>query len=158
MIPALRYKIANGRADALAALAGTLGTPRQAYENTISPSQATVDWEFRADGTVYKREGFVPVYTQDNAGTTWWIGGGSPPTASYWIRWTYATTTEDPINFGDAVNTWHELGTVTRWFGERRTAVGDETSNMKVEIATDSAGSNIVATGYYETWCDVDAK
>jgi hypothetical protein len=157
MMPGLRFKVANGAAAGVIALAGTLGAPRQAYENTIQPTQATVDWEFRADGTVYKREGFTPTYTQDTVGT-WWNGGGSPPTASYWIRWTYATTLEDPISFGDAVATWHELGTVKRWFGERRTSTGDEVSNMKVEIATDSTGSNIVATGYYETWCDVDAK
>lgn len=137
-------------------LAGTTVSPRTAFDSTVTPFLATVDWEFRTDGTVYKVEDFsVPVETQDNAATTWYPDG-SPPTGTYWIRFTvYSGDTPDS---GDAMTTWHTLASVDRTFGYNRSTTGTESGIIKVEIATDSGGTNIVATGYYEGTVDVSAK
>ncbi len=156
MIPVLRAILASAGGDEPVGLAGTSGAPRLAFDSSISPTVATVDWEFRANGEVWKDEGGTA--TQDNAGTTWYTGGGSPPTSTYWIRFTKPVTLDDDPDSGDALNTWHELGTVTRLFGYNRSAAGGESGKIKVEIATDSTGTNIVATGYYDGEVDVSAK
>lgn len=153
MMPIMRTLVAT-TGEANVALAGTSGVPRTAFKSSVTPSLSSVDWEFRSDGTVYKVEGVVE--TQDNAATTWYPSG-SPPSNTYWIRFTLADTIQDTPDVGDALNTWHSLN-ATRTFGFNRVAAGSEVGNIKVEIATDSAGSTIIATGYYEGEVDVTAK
>jgi hypothetical protein len=137
-------------------LAGTVGVPRQAYDSSIDPNLATVDWDFRTDGGVYKVEGFsAPLETQDNASTTWYPNG-TPPTGRFWIRFT--VDSGDTPDTGDSMSTWHTLASTDRTFGYNRSGTGQDRGVIKVEIATDSGGSSIVATGYYEGWVDVSAK
>jgi len=87
------------------------------------------------------------------------------PSKIYYIRVTDHPTgliAQQPLNLhtassGDALNTWHTLS-AAREFGryEESTTYGNygfRCCALKVEISDDSAGSNILATGYYlMTW------
>lgn len=154
MIPILRGALGQGTGDVGVTLSGSLSSPRQASDSSVTPTLSSVDWEFRSDGTVYKQEDTT--YTQDQAGVDWYAAG-SPPAGSFWIHFEKAATTDDDPDVGDALLTWHSLDS-TRTFGFNRTAAGDESAIIIVTIATDSGGSNVVATGYYEAIVSVDAS
>lgn len=71
-----------------------------------------------------------------------------PPALDYWIRFTHLSGTA--ATSGDTYNTWHQLAGGTHTLSLSWTyTTGNISGVAKVEIATDSAGSNIVATGYY---------
>lgn len=71
---------------------------------------------------------------------TWKTGSGTG--ADYWIRW---TTTAGTLTTGTA-GTWQQLST-DRAFGRDRTTIGTLSCTGTVEIATDAAGTKIIATG-----------
>ena len=74
----------------------------------------------------------------------------SPPTGStYWVRGTAISGTSPT---GSALNTWLDLAdtTININFIWQQLTVGSKGGVIKLEIADDSAGSNILATGYYE--------
>jgi hypothetical protein len=123
-------------------LSGTTSSPVSAFGLTPGVDTA-IGWEFRADGTVY-RTGSV------NDGTylsgTEWIN--TTPSSTYYIRFTSNSGDTPTASYSDTLNTWHALTSTrrVRWYvGSWQFGSG----SAKVEIATDSGGSNIVATGYY---------
>jgi len=65
--------------------------------------------------------------------------------ASYWIRFTQTSSYSSSTETGSARGTWHQLST-TRLFGVQRSLPGAGGRYYTVQIASDSGGSNIVAT------------
>lgn len=133
-------------------LSGSSGTPNTATDFAISPANSYVYWMFNADGTIdlLKLQGAdqFEKFSPDQ-----WCN--LTPEQDYWIRFTH--------NAGDASNLGHTSGT---WFamtsaigqGWEETTDGFSTyeGSSKVEIATDSGGVTIVATGYYGGRADVE--
>lgn len=64
--------------------------------------------------------------------------------ANYWVR---ATVTSGSFSSGIA-GTWLNLGTSRSW-SRSQNSIGSSTVQFTIDIASDSAGSNIVATGSF---------
>lgn len=100
-----------------------------AYHEAVTTSTATLT--FASNGNVD---------FDQNAGAKWF----DPPDAnignSYWIRAT------GDAGAGPALNTWHALSTSRSW-AVTRSAVGSTSRNLTIQIASDSAGTTIVASG-----------
>lgn len=128
-------------------LSGSSGSPNVATDNAISPADAEVSWEFRTDGSVWRLFDNA-ADSQFNAGVQW----NPSPGIDYWIRFTLDAG--DAANVGNTFGVWHKLagaGSSNRSFGWREIQSGFQTEagTAQVDIATDVAGSNIVATGFY---------
>jgi hypothetical protein len=122
-------------------LSGTSGSPNYA---TDTASVALAGWRFNSDGTVDKMEGGSAF--QFNSTTEWVIPNvyGNGP---YWIRYTEDSGATANWISNSAKNTWLALTSDRIW--QWTSNIGIRTGAGKVEIAKDSGGSNIVATGYY---------
>lgn len=128
-------------------LSGTTGTPNTTLTVKLSPTDATAGWDFNSDGTV-DNEATAGI-SQFNGGVEWI---DLSPTGSYWIRAT--------LNAGNApdsgtLGTWLAL-TISRSWRWTITGTGTTSGSVKIEIATDSGGSTIVATGYYGATATVE--
>lgn len=123
-------------------LSGSSGTPNVSSVITVFPTDATAGWRFRNDGSVERL--VVSTWTDFNDSTEWVIPHAHA--GSYWIR---ATLDADSApSAGPALGSWHAL-TTTRTWTWTETDSGTFAGTLKIEIATDSGGSTIVATGYY---------
>ena len=75
-----------------------------------------------------------------------WYG---PTTAgvgnNYWVRLTVTDGSAPTAGLSDPVGTWNQITVAVRWYWSRGTA-GTTTATVTLELATDNAGSNIVAT------------
>jgi len=134
-------------------LSGTTGSPIFTSEFDLSPGQALAEWQFLSDGRVF-RNFHNKSSTQYSAGVQW-VNTQQSPFGDYWIR---ATANADDLpDTGYALGTWWAL-TTTRYWGWEVTGSGFQHSSgsVKVEIATDSGGTNIVATGYYGGTADME--
>ena len=98
---------------------------------------------------IFNPNGSIQYGTSDGG-----IGGAgswaTPNTAgigsSYWIRFTQTATSGGPITaYGSARGVWIQMSSVL-YFGVSRTANGTGYFTYTVQIASDSGGSNIVAT------------
>ena len=125
-------------------LSGTAGAYNAILvETTGGPAYAR--WKFKPDGGVYRSDPADEfAYLQFNALTEWC---NTTPSQTYYLRCTVMSGT---LSIGTA-NVWYALTS------ERVFSVFDNTPgvtpvqvNMKIEIASDSGGSNILATGYYQ--------
>ena len=137
-----------GRAG-IATLSGTSGSPNVSSVSVTDPSDATAGWRFKSDGSVQRRIG--------TGGFSPWMPSvewfNSEPGSTYYLRAT--------ANAGDAptlgtLNTWISLATDPQYDWEHTTPAGTKDGSVKIEIATDSGGTNIVATGYYGGFADVE--
>ena len=94
----------------------------------------------------------VGAYTYDRAGNA---SQAYSYTTLYGLARTGASSvTRVTANTGDALNTWHSLATDKefRWASqEADETYGARFTQCKVEIASDAAGTDILATGYYNT-------
>lgn len=108
--------------------------PAGTYTRTaIDPAYAYSTITFSSAGTWSSTGGLT-------RSGTWKTGSGTG--ADYWIRW---TTTAGTLTTGTA-GTWQQLST-DRAFGRNQTILGSASCTGTVEIATDAAGTNIIATG-----------
>jgi len=101
-------------------------------------------WKFRNDGTVAEFNGGNSTF---RGGVEWC--SNNPPNGVWYIRATSVqgyNVPNEPNN--DPLNTWLGLNSNRQWIW--RANQNDQIQgNLKIEIASDSAGTNIVATGYY---------
>ena len=136
-------------------LEGSIAAPESNADFPISDGSMQLGWRFQSSGTIsdYNNDRSP---TDVTSGHTPWVNQ-SPPTGSYWIRASIQSQS-DPSSQSfasspSALNTWQATtATRTFLFTDNRAAASYATANvvLKIEIATDSGGSNIVATGYYE--------
>lgn len=139
---------ANATPADVITLSGTTGTPTYGVAIAIAPDDADMYWSVHSNGKLGKHGFTGEIY----------LGGGewcqnNPPIGSYWVRATvYAGTTPTSGTIGS----WLAL-TSTRTWSWLRSAVGTTSGTLKIEIATDSGGSTIVATGYYQGDATVEA-
>jgi hypothetical protein len=119
----------------LVSLAGVFGTAypgNTAYAELIFNSNGTIQAGTSNDGTQSAGNWATPTTT----------GVGS----SYWVRFTEtASSGAGQTVYGSARGVWHQISS-TLYFGVSRTANGGGYRTYTVQIATDSGGSNIVAT------------
>ena len=126
------------------------GTP-SSYNSVFGVTQNGVDslagWRFKSDGTVFKTNVSGSSYNiQFNAGTEWC---NVTPSQTYYLRCTVQAGSLD--GGSQPANTWLALTTDRTFQVLDDIADGtDITVQIKIEIASDSGGSNILATGYYE--------
>ena len=118
----------------LASLAGVYGT---AY-----PGQtAYAELIFNSNGTIQYGTSDLGMGSAGSWATPTTTGIGS----SYWIRFTQTASTSGATEYGSARGVWHQISS-TLYFGVSRTANGAGYRTYTVQIASDSGGSNIVAT------------
>lgn len=136
-------------------LSGTTSTPITFFDMAGSNNNDLImGWRFGSDGNIYKYE-FI--YNVGGGGmylysSTQW--NNITPSTTYYIRVTnFAGTKNLSVSDSDTLNSWIALSS-NRDFRVRDSrdllSYADENMVMKVEIASDSGGSNILATGYYE--------
>lgn len=126
-------------------LSGTTSSYNLATSVTPNLSDAVAGWKFKSDGTLFKTNVSGTYNTQFNPGTEWC---NTSPGSTYYIR---ATITSGSLGNGsDSDNVWLAL-TIDRTFQCVDTTAGGAPAifSAKIDIATDSGGSNIIATGYY---------
>ena len=143
------------------ALAGVTGDATQiSMTNFYGKSAITISLaslsaiygEINPGGTAYAEYSFnsngsISYFTSNGNGTqgSWatpnTVGIGS----NYWIRFTQTASFGPSTETGSARNTWIQLSNAPT-FGLSKTANGYSSRTYTVEIASDSGGSNIVAT------------
>lgn len=134
-------------------LSGTTSTPVTFFDMG-GTNDLVMGWRFGSDGNIYKYEdinniGGSGIYLHTS--TQW---NNITPSQTYYIRVTnFGGTKNLSTGDSDTLNSWIALSS-NRDFRVRdsrdQTTYADENMVMKVEIASDSGGSNILATGYYE--------
>lgn len=137
------------------ALSGTSSSPIffEDYPTTDN-HDLVMGWEFASDGNIYKYESVYNVSGQGrylHTSTQW---NNITPSQTYYIRVQNSGGTKNlSVPDSDTINSWIAL-TSNREFQVRDSRdidlYADENCVIKVEIASDSGGSNILATGYYE--------
>jgi hypothetical protein len=114
---------------------------------------------YSISGTVYSGPGpayaEITLYSNGVAGWAGSDGSGSftnwatPTTggvgSSYWVRFTQTSSVSGTNETGSARNTWVALSG-SPYFGVQRTLGGYGSRTYTIQIASDSGGSNIVAT------------
>lgn len=149
MMPAAALLCSNCFAAHIS-LSGTAIAPNTSVGVATEPTNAVAGWRFNVDGTV---ERFVSgSYADWDTDPEEWVGNLQNPNDEYWIRFT--------LDSGDAATTitggagvWNKIsgsGEALALITWTQGSVGTLSGVYQVDIATDSGGSNIIATGYYE--------
>ncbi len=136
---------------AIVTLSGTSGTPILSSILVNDPANATSGWKFKSDGSVQRKSGGGGgTYATYLPGVQWI---NVEPGHTYYLR---ATSNAGDANTSGTLNTWLALSSdlTYEW---TQTSIGTKTGSLKIEIATDSGGSDIVATGYYGGFSEVDS-
>lgn len=108
---------------------------------------ATAGWTFSTAGNVTD-EGESGNHHQWYSPPETGIGAG------YWVR---ATLNSGTSPSGAALATWLSLASVARQWTLTRSTQGTSTCSLTISIATDAAGTNVVATGTYVITASFDA-
>jgi len=128
-------------------LSGTSVTPNDEALDVAAGRVCNASWEFRNDGTVWYSINSVFTQFQDSIE---WNDAQDTPTEDFWIR---ATLDSGSLSSG-ALGSWDKIsgaGGLTRSWVWQAIAVDElVTGVLRIDIADDALGSNIVATGYYE--------
>ena len=92
-----------------------------------------------------------------STGTDWAVPNSGWGTV--YVRLTATSNTMDSSSHAIDGSTWHVVteDVTNVWFSDDHDNVIAETASVTIEIATDSGGTNIVATGVFDTnvWADV---
>lgn len=92
------------------------------------------------------KEGISAVFTEIHD----WVTPNDYQEGPYYVRLTaFADTAPDFSSHAVNGTTWHDMTGTNVYFGWSHNGPIIREGVVKVEIATDSGGSNIVATGYY---------
>lgn len=121
-------------------LVGTSGVPIMATDFQTAPNDAQAGWVFNTDGTLDKvglGAGFYANFSNK----------APSPIADLWVR-SSANAGSRPTS-GSALDTWLQVvgGLLRAFYWDE--GFGSYTGSEKFELATDSGGVTIVATGYY---------
>jgi hypothetical protein len=130
-----------GAAGDTISLTGNPGTPYITEKGGASPG-TNVTYTLGTDGILYLDASPLDPPTQ-------WNGSQPTPTTDYWVR--VMDFSGDGYNAGSADGSWQKIsgsGSSNITFTWVYTAA-DLNGFAKVEIALDSGGTTIVATGYY---------
>lgn len=112
----------------------------------VSPTDSTAQITFLRDGTITKTGNDVV------AGANWRTPNGATVGDAYWIRMVLNSGTTPSTG---TMSTWQQMNT-TRIWTQTVTSTGIRTCNLTVSFATDSGGSNIVATDTFTLYANVD--
>lgn len=145
------YYRANYQGDAIN-LEGTSGSPEVTGHLPLSDGGVNMGWRFNVSGAVED---------YDNDRATQYQAAGHIPWArtgyvgTYYIRATDVSSGNDHTwtNSPNSLGTWWQLNSSRSFFFEDNDLPASYVGRfvkLKIEIATDSIGSNIVATGYYQ--------
>lgn len=104
---------------------------------TVEPTSAIAGWRFSPDGTVDRRIR-VSYFYAHNWGNPTTPGAGD----SLYIR---AVLNSGTGLGGDSFNTWLPFNIAREWRCSRNSPPGAATMDIDVQIATDAAGTNIIA-------------
>lgn len=127
-----------GKSAITISLAGLTGVYGLAYPGNT----AFAELIFNSNGTIQAGTSNDGTQSAGNWATPTTTGVGS----SYWVRFTEtASSGAGQTVYGSARGVWHQISS-TLYFGVSRTANGGGYRTYTVQIATDSGGSNIVAT------------
>lgn len=154
MLSGMAVKRTFGAAAEVITLSGTTNPGHNAASDATSdPDPAEAGFRFNTNGTVDKNENSV--YTSFQAGTEW-SDLQPTPGQDYWIRFS-----SDSGNDPDTVtmNTWLKVAgtsSLSREATWTQDSAGLNEGSAKVEIAEDSGGSSIVATGFYGGSAEVE--
>lgn len=134
-------------------LEGSTVAPETNNGFPLSDGSLGCGWRFRTNGDVQEFDA-DELSQYSSTGHNDWVN--QSPTNNYWIRGTiYAqSASSNQIQDGAALNTWLQLNLNRSFrFQDNRASAsyGNAYVTYKIEIASDSAGSNILATGYYRT-------
>ena len=125
-------------------LSGTTGAPNSSDDFDLDPGTATAGWYFRSDASVdYYILGLLLEFSPDP--DEWFDPNGTPP-ATYYIKATQYS--------GDAPTAGDSLGIVYALTSDRswrwvQSVIGSKAGILKIEIFSDSGGTDLLATGYY---------
>ena len=139
-------------------LEGTTSTAHSTGHLPLSDGSIDMGWRFNSDGTIDDwDEDATPQFSGGRNTVTHldWCNV-LPPTGTYYIRATeYASSTGGNHSWTNSthnLNTWYQLNVNRLWNFEDNSVTASyvgRSVTLKIDIATDSGGSNIVATGYY---------
>lgn len=123
----------------------------QVQDNEFDPSDAYAGFTFYNDGTAAVQGNDALI----NSPPDWITPSGGTPGNSYWIR-VSVTAGSNPNFSNPGVGSWLAMSSTRTWTWSR-TTVGSNTATVTIEIASDSGGSNVVAsrTGI-SVWAIVD--
>lgn len=136
-------------------LEGTQVSPEFDASFPVSSGNINIGWRFNADGTVEDYNSAVGGY--DSFGHLDWVNTSPTPQGSYWIRFTVDYNDSNATLDSGTIGSWVSLGVNQEFRYNDSTTAGSYGSvalRHKVEIATDSSGTTIVATGYYQNQWD----
>ncbi len=127
-----------GKSAITISLAGLTGVYGIAYPGNTAFSELI----FNSNGTIQAGTSNDGTQSAGNWASPTTTGIGS----SYWVRFTEtASSGAGQTVYGSARGVWHQISS-TLYFGVSRTANGGGYRTYTVEISSNSAGSNIVAT------------
>ena len=136
---------------ATVSLSGSTGTPNSASTTKVSPTSAESGWRFQTTGGVQKE---TSTGWATFAGGVEWID--ATPPATYYIRATNYSGTNPTSGPALGGSNWHALTTEREWTW-LQSSEGIVQGVLKIEIDTVGDGSNIVATGYYKGYSEVES-
>jgi hypothetical protein len=133
-------------ANFVVSLSGTSGSPHNVDHSAIDPLNSVAGIRILRNGGLQK---YTIAQTWATIGNTWGIPIQFDIGDNYWVRATKISG-DTPNNENDGFGSWLNI-TATKGWSHIQTVIGSRGPTViKIEIATDSGGSNIVATGYYE--------
>jgi len=132
-------------------LRGSSGSPITDFDFETFPTDAAAGWSFQSSGDLTKASGAA--YNQPE-----WYGSAldtthQTPDQTYYIRATLDSGVAPST--GPALNTWLSLASSRAWVWSQ-SGLGTTEGTLKIEIASDALGTDIVATGYYEGSAEVE--
>lgn len=106
-------------------------------DTAVDPGDAIATMTFNSNGTITLSGNLSA------GGSNWRDPTQTGVGSSFWIRATKTAGTTH--NIGATLDTWHSASGAVA-FGWSQTTTGTKSATYTIEIATDSAGTNIVAT------------
>jgi hypothetical protein len=134
-------------------LSGSSGSPNTAPAIATDPLNAEAGWRLLRDGSLQR----TITGTYSDFSTEWGTPESTTVGDNYWVRATKSSGI-DPTGTNSGFGTWLQLSSTRTW-SHLRTLIGsDGPTKIKLELATDSGGSNIVATGWYQFTATVESE